>query len=222
MRSASLISSRVKQMGLRIDEATVIRLARFVDLVVEYRGRASLTSLRTSSDVVEELLVDSLAVSMVVGFARVRRCLDVGVGGGFPSVVVAIVSRGKTWVAVDKARRKIAFLQVIQRKLSINNYQAVCDDLRRIASDSEFASSFDLVTMRALRLDEELLQAIRSVLSEEGRVVLFRHEEGCSALHVYGGTADEAPSPREIVLGAGIRSLRFEYHGLDELTEAIR
>ena len=209
-------------MGLRIDGATHSRLARFVDLVVQYRGRASLTSLRTGADIVEELLVDSLAVSMVEGFGRARRCLDVGAGGGFPSVAVAIVSPDKTWVAVDKARRKIAFLQVMQRNLSVSNYHAICDDFRRIASSREFASSFDLVTMRALRLDEELLRAIRYVLSEEGRVVLFRHEEGYSALHVYGGTAHEATPPREIVLGAGIRSLRFEYHGLEELSEAIR
>jgi len=222
MSCASLISRRAKQMGLRIDEATVVRLARFVDLVVEYRGRASLTSLRKSSDIVEELLVDSLAISLLEGFGRARRCLDVGAGGGFPSVVVAIVSPDNAWVAIDRARRKIAFLQVMRRTLSLNNYQAARDDLRRIAAAREFASSFDLVTMRALKLDEEMHRAIRYVLSEDGRVVLFRHEEGYSALHVYGGTADEAPPTREIVLGAGIRSLKFEYHGLDELAEAIR
>jgi len=222
MRCESQISRRAKEIGLQIDVATVARLARFVNLVLEYRDKALLTSLRTSSEVVEGLLIDSLAMSMLEGFALARRCLDIGVGGGFPSVPVAIVSPEKVWVGVDRAKRKIAFLQQVCRCLPLANYQPIRGDFRQIAHSHEFASSFDLVVMRALKLDGQLLGAIRNVLSADGRVVLYRHEEGYSQLDVYGHLAREAPRPKEIAMQPGIRSLRFDYHDLERLSEAIR
>ena len=222
MSCESLISKRARQIGLQTEGLTVARLARFVNLVLEYRDRASLTSLRTSSEVVEGLLVDSLALSMVEGFAIARRCLDIGVGGGFPSVPLAIVSPKKAWIGIDRSHKKVAFLRTIHRSLSLDDYRAICADFCQIAYTHEFASHFDLVVMRALRLDEGLLRAIRSVLSADGRVVLYRHAEGHSMLDVYGHFAHEAPRPREIALEGGIRSLRFEYHDLERLSGAIR
>ena len=222
MNSESLISRRAGEIGLNIDAPTVARLTRFVDLVLEYRDRASLTSLRTSAEVVEGLLVDSLALSTVEGFAAARCCLDVGVGGGFPSVPAAIVSPSNVWVGVDRARKKVAFLRRILRSLSIHRYEAVCGDLHEIAYTHQFASSFDLVVVRALRLNERLLRATRSVLSPDGRVVLYRHTREDSILDVYGQFTGEAPSARTIALGEGIRSVRFEYHDLGGLDDAIR
>jgi len=172
--------------------------------------------------VVEGLLVDSLALSMVEGFSLARRCLDIGVGGGFPSVPVAIVSPEKAWVGVDHAKRKIAFLQQVRRCVPLDNYQPMCDDFRRIALSDELASRFDIVVTRALKLDEQLLRAIGSVLSAEGRVILYRHEEGYSCLDVYGHFAHEVPRPREIAMEPGIRSLSFEYHDLERLADVIR
>ncbi len=221
MRCEPLISRRARQIGLQIDAPTVARLARFVNLVLEYRDRASLTSLRTSSEVIEGLLVDSLAVSTVEGFALARYCLDIGVGGGFPSVPAAIASPEKAWVGVDRVRKKMAFLQLVCRCLPLDNYQAICGDFRQMAHTHDFASNFDLVATRALRLDEQLLRAIRSVLSTDGRVVLYRHTTGYSLLDVYGHFAGEAPRPREIAMEQGIRSLRFEYHDLERLSERL-
>ncbi|MBN2207682.1 MAG: class I SAM-dependent methyltransferase [Candidatus Coatesbacteria bacterium] len=222
MNSESLISRRAAEIGLKVDAPTVAQLTRFVDLVLEYKDRASLTSLRTSADVVEGLLVDSLALSTVEGFAEARRCLDVGVGGGFPSVPAAIVSPSNVWVGVDRARRKVAFLRSILRLLSIQRYEAICADLHQIAYTHQFASSFDLVVVRALRLNEQLLRATRSVLSPDGRVVLYRHTREDSILDVYGQFTGEAPSARTIAPQEGIRSLRFEYHDLGGLDGAIR
>jgi len=214
-----LISRRAEQMGLQLDAAMLAKLAKFVSLVVKYRRGASLTSLKSASAIIERLLVDSLAVSLVEGVDRSRWCVDIGAGAGFPSVAVAIALPQTSWVAVDSSPSKIAFLRYVSREIDLASYNAVC------ANFTEFASSrqrdFDLVVIRGLRLNRRLLRAVRRVLSESGRVVLYQHTERFSQLDVYCELACGEAQAREIVLEKGVRSLRFECHRLDGLAERL-
>ena len=82
------IASAIAELGLSIHESRVSRLAHFVDLLLEYNKRTSLTALKTGEEVVRNLLADSLATSMAMGFDLSRECLDLGAGGGFPSIVL--------------------------------------------------------------------------------------------------------------------------------------
>ncbi len=208
-------------MGLQLDAVMLAKLAKFVALVLKYRRGASLTSLRSESAIIEQLLVDSLAVSMVEGVDEARWCVDIGAGGGFPSVAAAIVLPRTAWVAVDSSPRKVAFLKKMSREIGLANYSPVCASFQQFASLCEPPGEFELVVMRGLKLNRRLLRAVRSVLSDSGWVVLYRHTERYSQLDVYGHLAHGAAQMRETVLEEGVRSLRLEYHCLDELAERL-
>ncbi|HUT02537.1 MAG TPA: RsmG family class I SAM-dependent methyltransferase [bacterium] len=208
-------------MGLQLDATMLSKLAKFVALVLKYRRGASLTSLKSASAIIEQLLVDSLAVSMVEGVDEARWCADIGAGGGFPSVAVAIVLPRTGWVAVDSSPSKVAFLKKMSREIGLSNYSPVCASFLEFASSREPSGEFELVVMRGLKLNRRLLRAVRSVLSDSGQVVLYQHTERYSQLDIYGQLAHGAAQMRETVLEEGVRSLRFEYHRFDELAERL-
>ncbi|MBN1591743.1 MAG: class I SAM-dependent methyltransferase [Candidatus Coatesbacteria bacterium] len=224
MRLAQLIAGRAREIGIQLEPAKTVQLEEFIEVILKYNGKAHLTSLRTSASVVDELLVDSIAVSLIDGFWEARRCIDIGAGGGFPSFPLALISDIQSWVAVDRDKRKAGFLRIAKQRLGATNYQVLHADINQIAHTEGIRSEFDLVTMRALRLDEGLLTSVKCVLRREGRVVLFKHRETGSELVVYGGSSPETDRSieRKVEFEGGSRRIRIVCREIDQLPGAVK
>ncbi|MFA9431565.1 16S rRNA (guanine(527)-N(7))-methyltransferase RsmG [Egicoccus sp. AB-alg2] len=95
-----------------------------------------------------------------VAFARglpagAQRLLDIGSGGGFPGLVVAIVRPEYEIHLLDSTRKKADFLRDAAARLglAVTVHNGRAEDLAR----GELAASFDLVTARAVASLERLI-----------------------------------------------------------------
>ncbi|MCD6327408.1 class I SAM-dependent methyltransferase [bacterium] len=216
MSSEQHIASAIAELGLSIHESRVSRLAHFVDLLLEYNKRTSLTALKTGEEVVRNLLADSLAASMAMGFDLSRECLDLGAGGGFPSIVLSIAFDGKAWVAVERNKRKAAYLKAVARSLAIERYTVMPSDLCQIAYSQEMTQRFHLVTIRGVRLDTKIIRAIKSVAAPGASIIRYGHGVDESLLRVYCGARCESQGEKSISAEAMGRRIRIEHDGYDE------
>lgn len=130
----------LKRNGLSPDLAT--NLNDFIFLFLKWNEKINLSAARNEVEVREHVM-DSLYVipHLPPGPARV---IDVGSGGGFPAVVMAICVPTIDVTALEPVHKKHAFLRTAARELKLTNLEA---HARRIDDHDE--REYDAATSRA-------------------------------------------------------------------------
>ena len=88
------------------------KLNQLPGLVLEWNQRINLISRKDEDRVAIHHVLHSLAPAKVLSFQSGSRVLDIGTGGGFPAVPLAILFPEVEWVAVDSIGKKINVVQV--------------------------------------------------------------------------------------------------------------
>lgn len=105
-----------------VSRETVERLRQYETLVKKWNPTINLVSKRDLEDVWSRHIVDSLQVPQLVN--SYTKWVDIGSGGGFPGVVVAICALGSLpeaqHVFIESDLRKSTFLRTAIRELSLN------------------------------------------------------------------------------------------------------
>jgi 16S rRNA (guanine527-N7)-methyltransferase len=167
---------RAAACGVRLDEAQAARTWIYFQLLSKWNARVNLTGLRLTADndqAIDRLLVEPIVAAVLAG--SVGHILDVGSGGGSPAIPLAIsVTPSPALTMVESRVRKSVFLR--EALLAVRLKGEV-----RTERFEKFAPThprgFDLVSVRAVRMDPGLLEAMTLTLAPKGRVFWF-HEAG--------------------------------------------
>lgn len=98
----------------------------------------------------EKHIFDSLSIEKFFKkYSAGKTLLDIGTGGGFPSVPIALCYPEIEVFALDSIRKKINAIENIKQELNIENLHTICNRAENIKQ------KFDIVTSRAVaRLDK--------------------------------------------------------------------
>jgi len=123
----------------------------------------ALVSKKDEQFLYEKHIYDSLALKLFVDKYKITsaKILDIGCGGGFPCVPIAIEFPNFNIVGIDSIRKKINSVQVIKEKLRLENLNLICDRVENINKNN-----FDIVVSRAVadmgKISEYALPLIKS------------------------------------------------------------
>ena len=109
----------------------------------EWNQRINVIS-RKDEHVMERHILHSLGIAKVLRFAPGSHVLDVGTGGGFPGLPLAVMHPDTSFVLCDSIGKKIKVVRELAKTLQLQNVQAV----HARAEDVE--GSFDFVVSRAV------------------------------------------------------------------------
>lgn len=134
--------------GINPDEYQLERLALFANLVVNKNNKLNLISRKDIDKIVENHIFISALISEFLP-AKVSKFLDIGTGGGFPGIPLAITRPILKGVLVDSTSKKIDAVKEFVNKLKLNN--VIVENSRVESEDfiSKYSNSFDLVVSRA-------------------------------------------------------------------------
>ncbi len=117
------IQAGLKAIGLNTGPDALRQLERFVSLLNKWNRTYNLTAIRDSYRVVSTHLLDSLSVAPYV---EGNFGVDVGSGGGFPGIPLAIAFPGRHVTLLDSNQKKTAFLRQAAAELKLANVDVVC------------------------------------------------------------------------------------------------
>jgi 16S rRNA (guanine527-N7)-methyltransferase len=149
-----------------VDGATFDRLARFIDLVVAENERQNLISPATVATIWERHVVDSLQLLTIVP-ANVGRWLDIGTGGGFPGMVLAIAG-ARPIMMVEPRRKRATFLSDCVAEFGLAEAQVAASKVEQVDWIA------DVITARAVASVEKLLLAAAHCATTSTRWLLPR------------------------------------------------
>lgn len=166
---------QLNSLDLNFDIEKQNLFQKYIELFAEYNSNVNLVSSNDEKLLFEKHIYDSLALNLF--FKKYKqessiKLLDIGTGGGFPSLPVAMAFDKMQVCAVDSINKKINFLKNALLELNLKNIEPICS---RVEDLPDFRKkSFDVVTTRAMAELREILEYAIPFLRIGGYFVAFK------------------------------------------------
>ena len=187
-RWGQLIATGAAELGAQVTPAQIEVLACHAAELLKWNQKINLTRISDPDVMALKHYVDSLAcIPHIPADADV---LDIGTGGGFPGIPVAVVARPRSVLMIDSVGKKVSFLQHAIRLLGLTNAQARHARAQELQAEDDYREFFDRVVCRALAdmtqirdLAFPLLKPGGLVVALKGRVDRVVQESRCLEAH---------------------------------------
>lgn len=120
------------------------QFAALEELYADWNSKINVISRKDFPSFYLHHVLHSLAIARICHFAENARVADVGCGGGFPSIPLAILHPHAQFTAVDSIAKKINVVRAVAEALGLKNTEAVN------ARFEQLPQRFDYVVSRAV------------------------------------------------------------------------
>lgn len=137
------------------------RMEYVVQLYHEWNEKINLVSRKDIENIFEHHILHSLSIAKYISFTDNTNLLDVGTGGGFPGIPLAIYFPRCHWTLIDSIGKKIRVVEDIVRQLGLTNVRCICE---RVEAEK---GKYDFVVSRATMSLTELYKVTRKNIRSE-------------------------------------------------------
>lgn len=145
----------------------------FENYIKAFLNQNSMINLISKNDekyLWEKHIFDSLSIE---NFFQIygndfKTLLDIGTGGGFPSVPIAIAYPDLEVYAIDSIRKKINAIENIKAELNLSNLHPICDRVENLND------KFDLITSRAVAPLKVIAGYAAPLLNKGGYFIAYK------------------------------------------------
>ena len=127
-----------------INEEQRRQFAALYDLYADWNAKINVVSRKDFDQLYMRHILHSLAIAKVCQFEAGARVLDVGCGGGFPSVPLAIMFPETKFISADSIGKKITVVKGVCEGAGIKNIDA------RNVRVEQIGEKFDYIVSRAV------------------------------------------------------------------------
>jgi 16S rRNA (guanine527-N7)-methyltransferase len=156
------------ELGIDLDQSQLDLLWRYGVMLRERNAHVNLTSIVSPEGILTLHMLDSLSVAPYLGDAQ--RLIDVGTGGGFPGIPLAVAFPKRHFTLIDGTQKKIRFVAEAIAALDIRNAQAIAAR----AEDFEAAKEFDVAILRAVSSLADAVRHSAHLLRRGGRLLAMK------------------------------------------------
>ncbi|MBQ8636219.1 16S rRNA (guanine(527)-N(7))-methyltransferase RsmG [bacterium] len=158
-----------KKLNYYPDDEIIEKLCTWQKCFVEYNLHTNLMSKGDMEVLFEKHVFDSLSILKWDKFLEHKKILDVGCGGGFPSVILAICFPEIKVIANDSRIKKINFIKEVKDRLSLDNLE-VCysriEDVEKL--------NVDLIVSRAVGKMIDVYELSKKHLARNGDFLIYK------------------------------------------------
>ena len=143
----------------------------YMNLFLDKNAKLNLISKNDEKLLWEKHVYDSLCIEFFFKHYpefMPKNLLDIGTGGGFPSIPAALAYPEIDVYALDSIRKKVNAITEIKSELGIENLYPVCDRAENINE------KFDIITSRAVASLDKLLGYAMPLLKKDGYFIAYK------------------------------------------------
>lgn len=168
---AERLRRRAARAQLDVSGQLLEHLLSYVELLHRWNARLNLTGLDAGDDGLDRLIVEPLAAARHV--SSPARIIDIGSGGGSPAIPLRLALRDGSLLMVEAKARKAVFLREAVRRLGLADTAVEARRFEELTGRTPLEGAFDLVTLRAVRVDAAVRRGVQTFLRDGGALFLF-------------------------------------------------
>ena len=148
-------------------EKQIKQFSQLQDLYNEWNSQINVISRKDMENLYLKHVLHSLAIAKVISFADGTKVLDVGTGGGFPGIPLAILFPNVEFLLVDSIGKKIKVVNEVANSIGLKNLRAEHKRAEQVNGQ------FDFVVSRAVTKMKVFQQWVRKRISTKQKNTLF-------------------------------------------------
>ncbi len=160
------------------------QLKELKELYFFWNNQINVISRKDMDNFYERHVLHSLSISKVMKFTDGTKILDVGTGGGFPGIPLAILFPNCDFLLVDSIGKKIKVVNEVALALGLTNVRAIHERAENINE------KFDFVVSRAVTAMPTFLSWVRNKVQK-----IERNAFPNGILYLKGGDLSEEMKP---------------------------
>ncbi len=138
-----------KTNGLERFNYLIPKFYEFAEYLLEENKKHNLTALREIGGVWVRHFADSLLFADMFEGEH-KTVIDVGCGGGFPSIPLAIACKNLKVTAMDSTKKKTDFVASAAKTVGLENYSSLCARAEEAGKNKVYRERYDIATARAV------------------------------------------------------------------------
>lgn len=124
-----------------LTQEQIFRFEKMEPIYRDWNEKINLISRKDIDSLYEKHILHSLAIAKIITFRPGTRILDVGTGGGFPGIPLAILFPTSQFVLIDSIGKKIKVVKSVVEELDLKNIIAINTRVEEIKDEFDFVIS---------------------------------------------------------------------------------
>jgi len=140
--------------------AQIEKISRLKDLYLDWNSKINVISRKDIDEIYIRHVLHSLSIAKIISFTNGTQIIDVGCGGGFPGIPLAILFPDSHFTLVDSIGKKIQVVSQISSALDLKNVTAINDRAENLKT------KYDFVASRAITAFPKFVSLTRNLISK--------------------------------------------------------
>jgi 16S rRNA (guanine527-N7)-methyltransferase len=149
-------------------------ILKFLALLLKWNPAAGLISPGDEEHLFLRHFCDSLQPLLLFGFKKNAKILDIGSGGGFPSIPIRIFRPDLIFILAESNKKKNMFLSQLKTDLSLDNIEVFSGRVEKMPVPER---RFDYVISRGLGTMQKFSQLAQPFLAPDGHMYTFKTKQ---------------------------------------------
>jgi len=183
---------------------------QLLKLYQDWNSKINLSAIKTKKEIIIKHFYDSLLISQpdILNKQLKLSVADLGTGGGFPLLPLAILYPKNYFWGIDSVQKKINVIENIIAKIELKNIKTIADRIETLGQTQQYREKFDLVTTRAFAKWHTLLELALPFLKINGKLIAYQGPQ----------ILDELEKSEKVIALLGGKISKLSYFELPENT----
>jgi len=144
-----------------LTEKQKLQFEMLFDLYKDWNEKINVLSRKDIDSLYEKHILPSLSIAKYIQFKNGTKILDIGTGGGFPGIPLAILFPNATFTLCDSIAKKINVAENISETIGLRNTDFVIGRVEKLRE------KFHFITSRAVAQTEQLYRWTQSYIDDD-------------------------------------------------------
>lgn len=156
----------IKKYFSGLSDNQLFQFEQLYELYVDWNSKINVISRKDIENLYVHHVLHSLAIAQVVRFKAGSSVLDVGTGGGFPGIPLAILFPDVKFTLIDSIGKKIKVGTEVSRSIGLKNIE-----LKHLRVQDE-KGKYDFVVSRAVMPLDDLVKLVKKNVAKDAKNAL--------------------------------------------------
>ena len=181
------IAAKIAEMEFNGSSKIASELVNYMKGILEWNEKINLTAIKNPGEFVIKHFFDSFPAAMLPEFRNAETIIDVGTGGGFPGVPLAVLCPEKKFVLADSLAKRLRVIDAVAIESGITNITTVHGRAEDLGRNPDYRETFDVCVSRAVASLPVLLEYCLPFVKVGGTFIAYKGPEAEEEIKISSG-----------------------------------